>query len=30
VEEALSALEPLGPHANPLREIARFILEREY
>jgi geranylgeranyl diphosphate synthase type II len=30
VEEALSALEPLGPRANPLREIARFILEREY
>jgi len=30
VEEALSALEPFDARANPLREIARFILEREY
>jgi geranylgeranyl diphosphate synthase type II len=30
VEMAVDALKPLGPEADPLREIARFIIAREY
>ena len=30
VEMAVGALKPLGPEADPLREIARFIIAREY
>ena len=30
VEGAIEALSPFGPEADPLREIARFIVEREY
>ena len=30
VELAIEALSPIGPAANPLREIARFILSREH
>ena len=30
VEMAIDALNPLGPEADPLREIARFIIAREY
>jgi geranylgeranyl diphosphate synthase type II len=30
VEEATLALEPFGDRAEPLRAIARFILEREH
>lgn len=30
VEMAIDALRPLGPEADPLREIARFIIAREY
>ena len=30
VEMAVGALKPLGPQADPLREIARFIIAREY
>jgi len=30
VETAVDTLKPLGPEADPLREIARFIIAREY
>jgi geranylgeranyl diphosphate synthase type II len=30
VHLAVDALKPLGPEANPLREIARFVVAREY
>ncbi len=30
VHLAVDALKPLGPEADPLREIARFIIAREY
>lgn len=30
VEMAVDALKPFGPEADPLREIARFIIAREY
>ena len=30
VESAVDALSPFGPEADPLREIARFIIAREY
>lgn len=30
VELAIQALSPFGPEADPLREIARFIMAREY
>jgi geranylgeranyl diphosphate synthase type II len=30
VEWAVDALKPLGPEADPLREIARFVIAREY
>jgi hypothetical protein len=30
VEMAVDALKQLGPEADPLREIARFIIAREY
>ena len=30
VRLAVDALEPLGPEADPLREIARFVVAREY
>ncbi len=29
LDEALAALEPLGPRADPLRALARFVLERK-
>ncbi len=30
VESAVEAIRPFGPEAEPLREIARFVLSREY
>jgi geranylgeranyl diphosphate synthase type II len=30
VESAIDALSPFGPEADPLREIARFVIAREY
>ena len=30
MESAIEALSPIGPEADPLREIARFIIGREY
>jgi hypothetical protein len=27
---AIDALNPYGPEAEPLREIARFVIKREY
>jgi geranylgeranyl diphosphate synthase type II len=30
VRLAVDALKPLGPEADPLREIARFVAAREY
>jgi geranylgeranyl diphosphate synthase type II len=30
VHLAVDALKPLGPEADPLREIARFVVAREY
>jgi geranylgeranyl pyrophosphate synthase len=30
VKSAIKALHPFGPEADPLREIAHFIIAREY